>query len=247
MSPRCPACGAPSLKGGRFCRSCGGPLTGHVDGPGNAEQGLPPVAPPPSPIPLSAKAPNGGGPRRSNRAAWWITGTLAVLVVVLAGVVTGMALTRDPGPSDTASVRRSAGPAPDPATTTSAAPPTTTAPEPATTTRPTTAVPPPPPSTTVAPAGVRGTAVRTCGRDGRGYCNVAVRTRPTSDAPEIRHVDEGQPIWVVCQVPGGPAYSSVLDESVAIWVRTHDGLYAANIFVDAPGFDLRSINVPCPD
>lgn len=252
MSDTCPGCGASTAKGARFCRSCGSPLTQPDRGLPPGKKPLPSIGsptggPPTALVPPPTESDVGLRPRRSTRAAWWLIGTLAALVVILSGVVTLLALTRDPGQPSASSMRRSADSTPgasDPTTT-----PTTsiTEPGPTTTIPPTTAPPSPPPPTTTVPVGVRGTAVRTCGRDGRGYCNVAVRTRPTPDAPEIRQVDEGQPIWVVCQVPGAPAYSSVLDESIPIWVRTHDGLYAANIFVEAPGFELRSINVPCTD
>lgn len=87
---------------------------------------------------------------------------------------------------------------------------------------------------------------RTCGSDGRSDCFVSVRVLPTAASPELRKTYEGQAISVVCQVPGQPVLSSVLNQSVPIWVRTADGGYVANVYIDAPGFDLLSLNVPCP-
>lgn len=101
-------------------------------------------------------------------------------------------------------------------------------------------------TTSPSPTAVTGTVSRTCGANGRGDCFVSVRAAPTSKSAEIRRIDEGMPIDVLCQVPGQAARSSVLDRSVPVWLRLSDGHYVANVFVDAIGFDPLALNRPCP-
>jgi hypothetical protein len=181
------------------------------------------VAPPPivstSPEPAGAGSPG------------WRTAAIVLAGVVAAGVSFGI----------TALVIRSG----DSGGTTEVAPVTAGAPS---ADAPTTA----PPSATApitappaAPAAVTGRVVRTCGRNGDGDCFLAVRDSP-SGGREIRRLNEGDAIAVQCQVPGRSAYSSSLDASSSAWSRTSDGLYAASIYIDAPGFDPLRVSVACP-
>ena len=197
----------------------------------------PVTAPPPPTAPLTVTVPPGTG---STRTGWHRPAALVALGVVVAvasGAVTYLVRKNDDSTStigthdveSTSSTR-----ARRTSTTSSTSTSTTT-----TTTTPF-GVPP------VTPPPVLGTVANTCGADGRGDCFVSVRTQPTGSSPEVAKIREGQPIVVVCQVPGSSVHSTKLDQSSSAWSRTSDGTYAASIFVDAPGFDPLRVSVPCP-
>ena len=103
-------------------------------------------------------------------------------------------------------------------------------------------------TTTVLPASapVEGRVARTCGAGGNGDCFLSVRSTPTGGSVEIRRLNEGDAVTVLCQVPGQPVSSSVLGETSSVWARTPDGAYVASIYVDAAGFDPLRVSVPCP-
>lgn len=254
----CPACGTGNQAGARYCRGCGTPLRS----PGAARTSktlavgsLPAAGKAPSlgsPSPLlrghtGAPADTGGSPGRTGfRPTALIVAVVAVLLATAAVVVLAFVVFdrggSGPAAEEAASespVRRSEPDGPTGVAGGSDGPIDVVPPSP--TSASTTSLPGP-----SLPPVVTGTVARTCGADGRSDCFLSVRTEPTSHAPELRRIAEGQPIEVVCQVPGQPARSSVLGRSVPVWARTPDGRYVANVFVDAPGFDPVSLNRPCP-
>lgn len=93
---------------------------------------------------------------------------------------------------------------------------------------------------------VRGRVARTCGADGRGDCFLTVRADRTPNSSALYTLNEGAAIDVLCQLPGSSVSSSVLGGSSDVWAAVASGGFVANVFVDAPGFDLFSVSVPCP-
>lgn len=249
----CPQCGTSSPDGARYCRACGGALSPSVPRPksGSVAVGSLPAsgkAPVGAPSPLLTPGPDSAGPARPpgrSRAVTFavaVVGLAAVAVAVLAVVVLTHGRSDRAGGDEPVGARERAGWAAEPS------PDTGVRSGPSRRSASTMTVPPLPPPTSGAPGAppaVTGTVSRTCGAGGRSDCFVSVRAGPTSASTELLRIAEGAPIEVVCQVPGQPAWSSVLGRSVPVWLRTSDGAYVANVFVDALGFDPVSLNRPC--
>lgn len=120
-------------------------------------------------------------------------------------------------------------------------PPATTA-APAPTLPPTTEAPP----TTPAPAStVMATVARTCGADDNGDCFVTKRSAPSSSGTDLGQLTDRTMVELVCQQRGEAAYSSVLDARFDVWARSTDGSWLAMAYLDAPGWSLTDVTVPC--
>lgn len=101
MKTICPNCNTPAVKGARFCRSCGTSLGDAAPVPPGATRPLPPVGPPVTPVPLAGfDTPPPGAPR-SNRMVWWVTGAIALLVVIAGGVAVAVVSARGHDPAAT--------------------------------------------------------------------------------------------------------------------------------------------------
>ncbi len=89
------------------------------------------------------------------------------------------------------------------------------------------------------------TVNRTCGANGTGDCFLALRSGPSSAGPELGRVNESGSVTLACQQRGETVRSSVLGFDVNVWARTTDGQWATMAFLDAPGWSLTDISVPC--
>lgn len=133
---------------------------------------------------------------------------------------------------------------PNPALSTTVVAPTLPPPTAPATAAPTTAAP------TTAPAPTRPPAVlarvnRTCGADDTGDCFVSLRPSPSASGPELGRLDEGSTVNLECQQLGQSSRSSELGYSTDVWARSTDGQWMSMAFLDAPGWSLTDVTVPC--
>lgn len=185
---------------------------------------------------------------RPNRS--WLPFALVGLGLIVAmgfGIIAALALSKGAEPISTATdpvnlssnhapeLRTSSSTTLDPTTPTTA---TSTTRPPTTTAAPTTTLPP-------LPAFRSGVVSRTCGRSGNGDCFLSVRSAPNSDGPEVYRLDEGSAIDVTCQTYGERVTSSVLGYPTTIWLQMTSGNYVTAAFVDAPGWDPKTLTSPC--
>lgn len=216
-------------------------------------------------IPYSAPPPPSGD--RPGRNVWIAVGVAAVALLIGGGALLGYVLlgsdseptlTADPTETETESTSEAAktklegrttdqdataapataAPATAPPATaaTATAPPATAAPA----TAPPATAPPPAPRAAV-PARVS----RTCGADGTGDCFVTFRPAPSSKGANLGQLDEGDTVTLECQQRGESVRASALGYSTDVWARSTDGRWLAMAFLDAPGWSLSDVTVPC--
>lgn len=209
-----------------------------------------PTAPPPHGVatdqptissPAAARPPDG----RSGRTVWIALGVAAAVLLIGGGALLALVLVgSDPDPSVTAT---------DAAVTTSPTtaapatlPPTTALPATAApaTAAPATAAPPTAPPTTKR-AAVPARVTRTCGAGGNGDCFVTFRPSPSSDGADLGTLDEGMSVTLECQQPGESITASELGYPTDVWARSTDGRWLSMAFLDAPGWSLTDVTVPC--
>lgn len=183
----------------------------------------------------------------TSQRGWWIAALIGVPILV--GALVGVAYALGQRGSDVSSVVEAPSGGsesqPTPESNPTTAMPSTAAPvrpiAPATvTTRP---QPTQPPSTTQ-PA-VVATVNRTCGDDGAGDCFLALRDHPGSSGTELARLDEGAQVRLACQARGEGVLSSVLGYHTDVWARDLDGRWMSMAFLDAPGWSLSDLTVPC--
>ncbi len=171
---------------------------------------------------------------RSGRGVWIALSVSAAVLVLGGGALLGYVLTKsDPetNAADSAAVTTS------PTTAAAATLPPATAP-------PATAAPPTAPPTTqraAFPARVN----RTCGARGNGDCFVTFRPSPSSNGADLGTLDEGMPVTLECQQQGESITASELGYPTDVWARSDDGRWLSMAFLDAPGWSLTDVTVPC--
>ena len=215
----CPRCGTEQPESARFCERCGHRL--ESDDPRDAAD--------------SAALPS---PERARPDPRLIGGAVALTLVVAAAAV--LVLTGAFGSSDGSDTAAPSASTAAPSTTATSAPPATTtqaagtSPEAATDTDAATP--------TAQPA--RATVKRTCGRNGvGGDCRLSVRAHPSTAAPEVKRLDEGDSLRLSCQVHGDRVFSSALGGSSRVWSKTTDGGYVSNAYVAGPRLSARRITL----
>lgn len=211
-------------------------------------------APPPPPAPRSGR---GTWIALSIAAAVLLIGGGALLAVVLAGSGSGAEVTASRNETETetqaeaeAEKSKLGGPsaedggsaASESTTVSSDTPPT--APAPTLPTVPSSAAPATAPPPTQRPA-VPATVSRTCGANGTGDCFLALRSGPSTVGPELGRLNEGDVISLDCQQRGESIKPSALGYSTDVWARSTDGRWLSMAFLDAPGWPLTDITVPC--
>ena len=184
-----------------------------------------------------------GSSATSGRPVWILLAMGLVAVIIAAGALAAVVLTRDAGPDAAAG-------AIEPTTDSLPSPTASTSPStsmmPPTVPAPTTAVPPATAPPTVAPFAITSArVVRTCGASGNGDCFLSVRVAPSSGSRKLAELDEGDGLQITCTVLGEAVTASVLDRSTNVWARTVDAGYVSMAFVDATGFDPFTDSHPC--
>ena len=183
-------------------------------------------------------------PARSTLVPALMSGTIVALVILIAIVVVFVRGDEEAGDDEATGSYQEVDAKVDPtnATTSTQPSPRRTDPRRVPSTRPPETQPPttPPP-----PVSRLATVNRTCGAEGTGDCFVALRREPTTAAAKLGELTEGTTVDVVCQEWGEDVYSSVLDTTSSVWVRSTDGAYMAGIFLDVPGWSLDRLTQPC--